>query len=47
MILIKFLTTVLKDVNSDEWDKFYLSYDNMYVFFILFSSRINLLNLLL
>ena len=29
MILIKFLTTFLKDVNPEEWRKFYLSYDNM------------------
>ena len=29
MILINFLSTILKERNLDEWSKFYLSYDNM------------------
>lgn len=29
MILIRFLSDVLKEVDPGTWDKIYLSYDNM------------------
>ena len=33
MIFMTFLQSELKDVKPDEWDKKYLSYDNMYVYY--------------
>ena len=36
MILIAFLSEIMKDVKPELWSKMYLSYDNMYSKFIIF-----------